>query len=149
MLWTLIRNRTNAISFRRYRDFIDGVMCRGVDVRNPVRTPTSVLNFTGTQAYEVLKQATDTFLMQECGIVDAADDCVRPAGFLDPDLMETELADPDVRERVPRPGAAPVRPAGAPVTLDQLKALRQRYYEDLAKENNVRAAVPARSSATG
>ena len=35
VLWTIIRNRTNAIAFRRYKQFIDGVMCRGRDVRNP------------------------------------------------------------------------------------------------------------------
>ena len=142
VLWTLIRNRTNAISFRRYRDFIDGVMCRGVDVRNPVRSGTNALNFTGTQAYEVLKQATDTFLMQECGIVDVnnaciSNACISPVGFLDPELMETELTDPAFAsaflEQEPRRYGRP----GAPVTLDQLKTLRQRYYEDLARENNV------------
>jgi hypothetical protein len=137
VLWTLIRNRTNAISFRRYREFIDGVMCRGVDVRNPQRAPGTVLNFTGTQAYEVLKQATDTFLMQECGIVDADGLCVTPEGFLDPDLMESELADPVVANRFleqePRRYGRP----GTPVTLDVLKSLRTRYYEDLARENNV------------
>ena len=137
MLWTLIRNRTEAISFRRYREFIDGVMCRGVDVRNPLRSPTSVLNFTGTQAYEVLKQATDTFLMQECGVVDAGGLCVTPEGFLDPRLMESELADPDVAdvflEQEPRRYGRP----GTPVTLDLLKSLRAQYYEDLSKENNV------------
>jgi hypothetical protein len=137
VLWTLIRNRTNAISFRRYREFIDRVMCRGIDVRNPQRNPMSVLNFTGTQAYEVLKQATDTFLMHECGVVDADGLCVSPEGFLDPDLMESELADPkaagEFLEQEPRRYGRP----GAPVTLDVLKALRQRYYEDLARENNV------------
>ena len=127
MLWTLIRNRTEAISFRRYREFIDGVMCGGVQLRSPHR----VLNFTGTQAYEVLKQATDVFLMQECGVVDGL-----PAGLLDPDLMEAELADPEVAgvflgeepRRYGRPGTT--------VTLDQLKTLRAQYYEDLGAENN-------------
>ncbi|MGH3840904.1 MAG: hypothetical protein ACRDS0_05575 [Pseudonocardiaceae bacterium] len=137
VLWTLIRNRTNAISFRRYREFIDGVLCRGVDVRNPVRSGTNVLNFTGTQAYEVLKQATDTFLMQECGVVDVNNACISPVGFLDPDLMEAELADPAFAgaflEQEPRRYGRP----GSTVTLDQLKELRQRYYEDLANENNV------------
>ena len=138
VLWTLIRNRTDAISFRRYREFIDGVMCRGRDVRNPVRIGPNVLNFTGTQAYGVLKQATDTFLMQECGVVNAGENCVSPVGFLDPDLMEAELANPavanDFLEQEPRRYG---RRSGAPVTLDQLKALRQLYYEDLAQENHV------------
>ena len=112
VLWTLIRNRTKAISFRRYREFIDGVMCRGVDVRNPLRTPTSVLNFTGTQAYEVLKQATDAFLMQECGVVDAAGAVRHPGGVPGPAADGARAERPGHRRHVPRRGAAPVRPAG-------------------------------------
>lgn len=138
LLWTLIRNRTNAISFRRYRAFIDSVMCRGLDVRHPAGTGAGI-NFTGTQAYAVLKQATDTFLMQECGVVDpdAGDACVQPVGFLDPDLMEAELANGTAAgaflEQEARRYGRPV----SPVTVDQLKALRAVYYEDLAQENNV------------
>ena len=71
MLWALIRNRTNAISFRRYQDVHRRRDVPGLDVRNPCGAGAASPNFTGTQAYEVLKQATDAFLMQECGVVDA------------------------------------------------------------------------------
>ncbi|TQM36849.1 hypothetical protein [Pseudonocardia cypriaca] len=138
VLWTLIRNRTNAISFRRYREFIDGVMCRGLDVRHPAGTGKA-LNFSGTQAYEVLKQATDTFLMQECGVVDpdAGDACVSPVGFLDPDLMEDELTDAATAGAFLEQEARRYGRPGTPVTVDQLRELREVYYEDLAQENHV------------
>lgn len=137
VLWTLIRNRTEAISFRRYREFVDGVMCRGQDVRNPVRVGNTDLNFTGTQAYQVLKQATDTFLMQECGVVDDEGDCVSPVGFLDPDLMEAELSDPAVGGAFLSGEARRYGRQGGTVTVSELKTLRANYYEDLAGENNV------------
>lgn len=135
VLWTLIRNRTEAISFRRYRDFINGVMCRGVDVRNPQRVGTNQLNFTGTQAYEVLKQATDSFLMQECGVLDTDGNAIRPAGFLDPDLMEEELLDPVRGKKFLDEESGRYGRPGTTVTLAQLQALRRSYYEDLATDN--------------
>ena len=64
--------------------------------------------------------------------------CVSPEGFLDPDLMESKLADPKVANAFLEQEPAPVRAGpGAPVTLDLLKTLRARYPEDLARENNV------------
>ena len=103
VLWTLIRNRTNAISFRRYREFIDGVMCRGVDVRNPVAHPEQRAQL---HRHPGLRGA-------QAGHRHVPDAGVRDrrrrrrlrharSGFLDPDLMETELADPAFAERVPR-----------------------------------------------
>lgn len=134
VLWTLIRNRTNAISFRRYRTFIDAVMCRAIDVR---RNPTGngqVLRFTGTQAYDVLKQATEAFLMQECGVVDENGNCVRPVGFLDPDLMEAELADQDFADRFLQEEPRRYGRPGTAVTLEDLQNLRELYYERLVNE---------------
>ena len=139
VLWTIIRNRTNAIAFRHYKQFIDGVMCRAVDVRNRGGTGKA-LNFTGTQAYQVLKQATDAFLMQECGIVvDVSDpnSCVPPIGFLDPDLMEDELESGSQEaqrflEQEPRRHTRT-----SPVTLDELRELRGLYYDQLDTEGGV------------
>lgn len=133
VLWTLIRNRTLAIGFRRYKEFIDAVLTRGIDVRNSNGTGRA-LNFTGTQAYQVLKQATDAFLMQECGVLDADGECVDPVGFLDPILMEQELADDSSEARVSEARAF-LEPEArryartAPVTLEELKLLRQQFYE--------------------
>ncbi|MGH3870627.1 MAG: hypothetical protein ACRDSR_03765 [Pseudonocardiaceae bacterium] len=128
VLWTLIRNRTLAIGFRRYKEFIDAVLTRGIDVRNRNGT-NQVLNFTGTQAYQVLKQATDAFLMQECGVLDEQGECVEPVGFLDPDLMERELADDPEGARTFLEPEARRYARTAAVTLEELKSLRQQYYQ--------------------
>ena len=76
ILWAIIRDRTNAISFTRYKKFIDEVMCsgnlppRGKDVRPEYeRKLESRLPFPGVAAYNLLKVATEYFLMQECGVV--------------------------------------------------------------------------------
>lgn len=134
VLWTLIRNRTLAIGFRRYKDFIDGVMCRAIDVRNRGGTGV-VLNFTGTQAYQVLKQATDAFLMQECGVIQD-NKCVEPVGFLDPDLMVADLTDPakaaTFLESEPRRYGRTTA-----VNLQDIIALRQQYYEQLQQDGQV------------
>ena len=71
VLWAIIRNRTNAIGFQNYRTFMDDIMC-GDQLANQtrhVRAPTTV--FRGVDAYELLRVATDAFLMHEVGVVDA------------------------------------------------------------------------------
>ena len=60
VLWVIIRNRAAAISFNQYRPFIDSIMCS--------QDPKG-LSFQGPDAYQVLKTATDAFLMQETGIL--------------------------------------------------------------------------------
>ncbi len=135
ILWTVIRNRTNAIAFRRYQKFIDDVMCRAVDVRHPGGTAAR-LNFTGTQAYQVLKQATDAFLMQECGIVENGQ-CSTPEGLLDPDLTEAELGSGSssaaafLDEEKRRYGRR------KRLTSGDLRALRDLYYEKLGQDGSV------------
>ncbi|MGH4009987.1 MAG: hypothetical protein ACRDTH_17850 [Pseudonocardiaceae bacterium] len=129
VLWTLIRNRTLAIGFRRYKEFIDGVLTRGIDVRNQNGT-NHALNFTGTQAYQVLKQATDAFLMQECGVLEGGN-CVKPVGFLDPLVMEGELATDSAETRAFLEPEARRYARTAAVTLQELQSLREQYYQQL------------------
>ena len=66
ILWMLIRNRTDAISFPKYKQFIDGVMCGNTKVNG---TSGETLQYRGTGAYELLCKATDAFLMQEMGVI--------------------------------------------------------------------------------
>ena len=66
VLWMIIRNRTEAISFPRYKEFIDSVMCGGTAAVRGGREP---LQFRGTGAYDLLCRATDAFLMQEMGVI--------------------------------------------------------------------------------
>lgn len=76
IFWEIIRDRTDAISFPRYKRFIDDVMCsgnlppRGEDIRPGYEQIfESRLPFPGVAAYNLLKVATEYFLMQECGVV--------------------------------------------------------------------------------
>ncbi|MCI0643142.1 MAG: hypothetical protein L0Y72_31265 [Gemmataceae bacterium] len=71
-LWVAIRNTTNAIAFNPYMEFIDGVMCCTTDLREPKllknRSFESRLPFPGVDAYNLLKVATEIFLMDRCGV---------------------------------------------------------------------------------
>jgi hypothetical protein len=75
-LWVAIRNRTRAISFGPYRDFIDNRVLHVED-----REPTGIApldrrlqdldlgaNLHGVNAYQLLKTATEAFLLLECGV---------------------------------------------------------------------------------
>ncbi len=80
-LWIAIRNRTRAISYDRYEKFIARVLCE--QEREPTRdepekkralrqslsdaakTPRA---FRGVDAYQLLKTATEIFLLLECGV---------------------------------------------------------------------------------
>jgi hypothetical protein len=136
VLWSIIRNRTQAIGFRRYSQFIDGVMCRAIDVRTGGGTGRG-LTFTGTQAYQVLKQATDAFLMQECGILLPDNLCSSPVAPLDPALVEAELGgdSPDARrflaEEPRRLGRKGV------VSVADLRSLRDLYFEQIEQDGTV------------
>ncbi|MBN9657231.1 MAG: hypothetical protein J0H49_03585 [Acidobacteria bacterium] len=87
-LWATIRQRTAAIGFERYREFIDRVFgCNprgqgsGIDVddpcsKDPVREERELRlmqdrlreHLTGAGAYHLLKIATEVFLLLECGV---------------------------------------------------------------------------------
>ena len=86
-LWPAIRNRTAAIGFERYKQFIDCVFCENAptpfdDVRTQIinkyvkdgclddpNDQRSRLSIYGPYAYSVLKLATQTFLTLESGVV--------------------------------------------------------------------------------
>jgi hypothetical protein len=80
-LWSLIRSCTNAISSSNYADFIDSVLCpdernavasRSVLVTRLGRAARDLPMFTyGVGAYELLKTATQIFLLLNCGGCDA------------------------------------------------------------------------------
>src|SRR5262249_29912726 len=73
-LWVAIRDRTRAISFGAYRSFINRVLCHESD---KVPENSSMLerqleelsdHAHGVGAYQVLKTATEVFLLMECGV---------------------------------------------------------------------------------
>ncbi len=71
-LWVAIRNRTNAISFGRYRDFLNRVLRWEENDRLPDRIERRLrdlgTHLHGVGAYQVLKTATEMFLLLECGV---------------------------------------------------------------------------------
>ena len=81
-LWTLIRNSTDAMSFAAYQDFIDGLFCgemggiHGVERERLNKAAVEyehlkhrrALPFTDSEAYRVLKAATEAFVMVNCGV---------------------------------------------------------------------------------
>lgn len=80
-LWVAIRNRTHAISFNRYQDFMDRALLwetreyrvpQGVDqgTRDRIQRDLNELgtHLHGMRAYETLKLMTEAFLLVECGV---------------------------------------------------------------------------------
>ena len=94
-LWPAIRNRTAAIGFDRYKNFIDRVFCDGelASVKNfASKTQTQIpgvdhavavqqLSIHGPYAYGVLKLATQAFLTVESGVVISDNTQGRPKIF--------------------------------------------------------------------
>ena len=74
-LWVAIRNRTKAIAFSSYKDFIDRVLCHdlGSSGDNPALLTRKHyemgMPIRGVAAYELLKVATQAFLLLQCGLV--------------------------------------------------------------------------------
>ena len=79
-LWSAIRNRTDAIGFNRYDEFITRVLCTAHDESGAfeLSLPTIAqrrtalldprLSIYGLDAYNLLKLATEVFLIFECGV---------------------------------------------------------------------------------
>lgn len=83
-LWPAIRHHTEMIGFNRYSEFINRVLCQGSDLDGGV--PTGALEMGmptigdrreelldrptihGVDSYELLRTATEVFLILECGI---------------------------------------------------------------------------------
>lgn len=71
VLWALISHGSQAISFSRYKDFIDGVMCgrdRIEDGKFRGREFRTSVPFPGVDPYNLLKTATEVFMMGEVGV---------------------------------------------------------------------------------
>ena len=118
-LWVAIRNRTKAIAFSSYKRFIDRVLCRdeidlGTSTDN-VGTlarkyfePSAVLR--GVGAYQLLKTATQAFLMLQCGLA-------------------IRLNEPFGGEPLYKPSEESSR-LGAPVPLAEIQATLKNYLGD-------------------
>ena len=109
--WSLIRSSTAQVSSARYADFIERALCpddgsfvgrQPVIVRRLARDARDLKTFTyGVGAYEMLKTATQVFLLLESGGCDA------------------EIKDLDIDDESSR--------FGEPVTLEELRQRLCRY----------------------
>ncbi len=120
-LWSAIRNRTDAIGFNNYNDFIYKVLCDSSDTdTNDIQpehgSPSlsdrklSLLNrptIYGSDSYKLLKLATEAFLIFECGAFISNDNDSDNNSF---DLEET-------------------RRHGVPVTFESISADLQSYLQ--------------------
>ena len=76
LLWLMIQKSTENLSFDKYVEFIDGVLCEEGDDTDPTvvsgKKKVSSLNrslpFPGIDPYRLLKVATEAFVMVNCGI---------------------------------------------------------------------------------
>jgi hypothetical protein len=137
VLWAIIRNRTNAIGFQNYRTFMDDIMC-GDQLANQtrhVRAPTTV--FRGVDAYELLRVATDAFLMHEVGVVEPSGAVkkgyqgqgILGSGDTTLDSIEQVANNPSLDRSF---GPADDQRLGLrSVSLSQLQLMRQQYYQSL------------------
>ncbi len=97
-LWAAMRNRIEAVSFKRYRQFIEDVFCEtetdpGMEALNRYQakfgTGTKAidarLSIHAVDAYNVLRLATEIFLLLECGVVKKENDKFT---IIDPSLFD-------------------------------------------------------------
>jgi hypothetical protein len=140
-LWVIIRNRTDAISFRNYRTFIDQVMgsaqAVGLQSRNGSVQPQ--IAYRGADAYLLLKYATSFFLMHEAGVVDVQR--LADGNFPSAAILDGEVALADIEEAMSDAGQAEAfrlneqRRLGYRITAADIRRLRDSYYEQLKDES--------------
>jgi hypothetical protein len=72
--WVAIRNSTSALSFERYRAFVDNIMCGrgGLDVSSKGQLNSldrrRALPYPDVDASRLLKVATEFLMMSRCGV---------------------------------------------------------------------------------
>lgn len=108
-LWGAIRASTEQLAFARYDAFMDQLLCsdgaargRRERKRFDQLLERRFLPFTDTDAYRLMKTATEAFVMVNCGVVQLDDDM-----RADPSVLSDFRAYLDRRD-LPRPAAARV-----------------------------------------
>lgn len=150
-LWSAIRNRTDAIGFNRYAAFVNRVLCEGTDEGAPTCPPGSEKydagdfgapsldekriellsrpSIHGVDAYQLLKLATQAFLLFETGVV------VKPERFgksgryevIDPSDATKTVAVDEAIAAVPGDEGR----LGRPATFKEVQGMLEQY---LARE---------------
>jgi hypothetical protein len=73
-VWTAIRTSTNATNFKPYSAFLERVFCGDPTTGEEKKLRTHIKDrgdytFVGLDAYNLLKKATEAFLLVKCGVV--------------------------------------------------------------------------------
>jgi hypothetical protein len=130
-LWTLIRNRTNAISFNNYDRYINEVLRptreTSDSLSRKIRRQVGDLAFLGLDGFEVLRVATQFFLMHEVGLI-VEDKYTCPP--LTPEYLQKRydyVTGPDGFASERR------RRNGIPLSVRWLTDLRDDYLQKLAR----------------
>ncbi|MGA9725054.1 MAG: hypothetical protein WBQ86_21540 [Candidatus Binatus sp.] len=98
-LWVAIHQRTHAMSFNRYREFMHRVLRGGEPL--PENRANELQTSRGVDAYRALKYATEAFLLHQCGVFvsgerhsdvfDPEDEALRLGERYSPERMEERL----------------------------------------------------------
>ena len=77
-LWAIIKDRTEAVQFRVYKDFMDRVLLDALGKREHAQGAAGEWGaleriVDRVDAYDVLRTATELFLMAECGLIPSSD----------------------------------------------------------------------------
>lgn len=130
-LLSLIRDRSKAISFENYSEFMDRVMgCSGSQpsegTETELRSQWDKQLYRSTDAYSLLKASTEAFLKQECGVlIEEWEHAGTP-----------EEADEE-RKRLPQLSGK----SDADVKKE-IEANRDEYLKDLERENSDIKVIP-------
>ena len=136
-LWASIRTSTEAMSFDNYLRFMDQLFCKhdnnpsNGQTSNAASTPYEklllkrFLPFTDTDAYRVMKAATEAFVIVNCGV------------FTGDGAIEGDLADYLNRRDLPLPGPTLYREpvdngSSNPITMLPYLAIIRRKLPDVA-----------------
>jgi hypothetical protein len=127
MLWVIIRKSADALSFNKYMNFIEPIMCgdlpttfagvaRNVAVQN--LQAHRALPFPDVEPYRLLKVATEVFMMAHCGCVVDPDVMLSAAG---PTLVNESFGGLDTPEQAIRLGSNVSPPAMQQAWLSYLR----------------------------
>jgi len=118
--WEYLRQRSDAITFAEYSTFITKMLCEGLATGE---LGTSMSHFrdsarlTGIDSYELLRLATEAFLLVNCGTVTVAN-----KGVSGPEILEIEKGDGLVETKFQTS-----RFGGTTFSLQQIKDKLARY----------------------
>lgn len=142
-LWGAIRASTEALSFDNYLRFMDQLFCGNTNGK-PATAETATfsrllqrrfLPFADTDAYRVMKVATEAFVMVNCGVFTGDGALDREPGVL------ADLSDYLDRRDLPKPGRFPYLETVDGVRMLPYLAIIRRKLPDVSINTPLRASA--------